>query len=47
MRAGAVDALEQYQWDLSGYLLVKGVLSLGHIAAANAGLDYAAPGTRS
>jgi hypothetical protein len=31
--AGAVDPLEQWQWDLSGYLLVKGVLPPDLVAA--------------
>lgn len=46
-RTGAVDVLEQWQWDLSGYLLVKRVLSPEVVAAANAGLDYMAPAPRT
>ena len=33
---------ERYFWDLSGYLLVKGVLTAEELAAANAAVDHCA-----
>ena len=32
---------EKYFWDLTGYLIVRGVLSVEEIAEANEALDYA------
>lgn len=44
--AVAVDPLEQYRFDLTGYLLIKQAFNQELIIAANAGLDYASPKPR-
>jgi len=35
-----MDERERYFWDLTGYLIVPGVLGPEELAAANAALDY-------